>query len=134
MLRGLGAFSRAAITQAVARPLDPLAKRGLLAPYRSWHDRIAQWMFVKDIPMKPTHPSWPELTRIDAELTKLADKPMAIVWGMQDWCFDPAYIPEWQQRFPNAQVFPIEAASHYLLEDAPLEALALYRRFLESAP
>lgn len=32
LLRGFGAFSQAAVRMAVARPLDPVAKRGLLAP------------------------------------------------------------------------------------------------------
>lgn len=131
LLRGFGAFSQAAVRMAVARPLDPVAKRGLLAPYRSWHDRIAQWRFVKDIPMQPGHPSWDELARIDAGLAALRDKPLGIAWGMQDWCFTPAYIDDWLERFPGAEVTRIDAASHYLLEDAPLETLAVYRRFLE---
>ncbi len=134
LLRGLGAFSRAATTMAVERPLDPLAKRGLLAPYNSWRNRIAQWMFVKDIPMGPRHPSYAELVRIDKGLASLAQKPMAIVWGMHDWCFTPAYIPEWQARFPHASVYPVESANHYLLEDAPMEAIAIYQRFLRSVP
>ena len=132
LLRGLGAFSRAAVTQAVERPLAPAVKCGLLAPYGNWHDRIAQWMFVKDIPMTPAHPTYATLAAIDAGLAQLQDKPMAIAWGMRDWCFTPAYIERWLERFPAAELLKIEDAGHYLLEDDPTATLAFFRTFIEA--
>lgn len=132
LLRGFGAFSRAAITQAVERPLSPAAKRGLLAPYGNWHDRIAQWKFVKDIPMSAAHPSFATLDAIEAGLGLLVDKPMAIAWGLRDWCFTPAFLERWLVHFPAAEVLRVEDAGHYLLEDAPEEVLAFYRTFLEA--
>jgi haloalkane dehalogenase len=132
LLRGLGAFSRAAITQAVERPLAPAVKRGLLAPYGTWHDRIAQWKFVKDIPMSPAHPTFATLASVDAGLAQLADKPMAIAWGKRDWCFTPKYIPRWLERFPAAQLLEVEDAGHYLLEDDPEATLRFFREFLDT--
>lgn len=132
LLRGFGAFSRAATTQAVERPLSPAVKRGLLAPYGNWHDRIAQWKFVKDIPMTPAHPTYAMLDGIDRGLAGLREKPMAIAWGMRDWCFTPAYIPRWQERFPDAELLRVEDAGHYLLEDAPEATLDFFQGFLEA--
>lgn len=134
LLRGLGAFSRAATSQAVERPLAPAVKRGLLAPYGNWHDRIAQWKFVKDIPMSPAHPTHKTLAAIDAGLTQLSGKPMAIAWGMRDWCFTPAYIQHWLERFPKAKLLEVEDAGHYLLEDEPDATLGFWRRFFEAHP
>jgi len=134
LLRGFGAFSRAAITQAVERPLAPAAKRGLLAPYGSWHDRIAQWKFVKDIPMSPAHPSFATLAGIEAGLERLADKPLGVAWGMRDWCFTPAFLDTWLEHFPHAEVLRVPDAGHYLLEDAPEAVLAFLKHFLAAHP
>ena len=48
----------------------------------------------------------------------LADKPMLLIWGMKDPVFK-AILPEWESRFPHAQVVRLDNASHYLQEDEP---------------
>lgn len=130
-LRGFAAFSRAAVHMAVERKLEPAHARGLLAPYGSWHDRIAQLRFVQDIPMKPSHPTWDTLAGIEAGLTLLKDKPMSIHWGMRDWCFTPHFLEGWIERFPGAEVHRHADSGHYLLEDAHAELLPSYTEFLD---
>ncbi|HEY3321331.1 MAG TPA: alpha/beta fold hydrolase [Planctomycetota bacterium] len=119
-IRGLNGFARAALFMATAKPerFTPDVCAGLLAPYDSWANRVSHLRFVQDIPMKPSHPSWPVLKEIEAGLPQFKDRPMLICWGMQDWCFDPSFLKTWQDKFPQAEVVRFDDAGHYVLEDA----------------
>jgi haloalkane dehalogenase len=119
---------------AVERPLSREARDGLLAPYRSARDRIATWKFVEDIPISPKHRSFRTLESIGASLAKFAATPTCIVWGEKDWCFTPAFRSMWQERFPDAEVHPLEGAGHYVLEDAPEEVTQTMQQFFERHP
>ena len=131
LIRGLNAFARGATRTTTVRPLPAAVRRAYLAPYDSFANRIANWRFVKDIPMRPDHPSYATLSAIDAGLARLADKPTCIVWGERDWVFTPDLRRAWQERFPRAEVHPIEDAGHYLLEDAGERVVAHLRSFLQ---
>lgn len=50
---------------------------------------------------------------------QLADKPVAICWGMKDVLFGEQVLEQWQQLFPHAQVHRVPDAGHFLPEDAP---------------
>lgn len=129
-VRGFNGFAAVAAIRATAKGLDPVARAGLLAPYGSWHDRIATLRFVQDIPLGPWHPSYAELGRIDDGLAALADRPMLICWGDADFCFTPAFRAEWQRRFPSAEVHAWADVGHYVMEDAPERVLAAMDAFL----
>jgi haloalkane dehalogenase len=132
VLRGLNAFSRAALTLAVSRrPLSAAARRGLLAPYDSWANRVAVSSFVQDIPLRPSHPSYPKLTEIETGLSKLQDRPMLLLWGVRDWCFTLDFLREFQRRFPDAESHVIADAGHYVFEDAAEEVTSTIRHFLD---
>jgi len=124
VVRGLNGFARAATFRAVKRPLSPTAKRGLLFPYDSWKTRIATLKFVEDIPLVPSHPSYATLEKIDGGLSALADKPMLICWGDDDFCFTPTFRAEWERRFPDATVHAWTDVGHYVMEDAPDRLIA----------
>lgn len=119
-VRGLNGFARAAIVMATEKPdrMTPAVKAGLLAPYDSWAHRIAIARFVQDIPLDPKHPSYDELLRIERGLTRFQSRPMLLAWGMKDWCFTPAFLDEWIERFPSAEVERYDDAGHYVVEDA----------------
>ncbi len=131
-VQNLNLFSLAALRMASTRPLSPAAKAGLLAPYNSTAARIAVREFVLDIPMKPVHRSYQTLVDVESSLQKLQDRPMQLIWGMQDWCFSPEFLSEFERRFPEALVHKIDSAGHYVFEDAADEVLEVSRRFLES--
>ena len=134
-LRGFNAFSRAAISMAVARqPLSAAAKRGLLAPYDSWVNRVAVSSFVQDIPLNSAHPSYGTLLKVEAGLWQFLRHPMLLAWGEQDWCFTPRFREEFQQRFPQAEVYPISDAGHYVFEDAPERLIPRVEQFLQQNP
>ncbi len=135
-VRGLNLFARAALWMAMSdrNHLTQAARRGLLAPYDTWGHRIAIHRFVQDIPLRPSHPSYGTLRQVEESLVQFRDAPMQLIWGMQDWCFTPAFLEEWEQRFPKAEVHRLTDASHYVFEDAPDEVLAHIRRFLQRSP
>ena len=124
------AFAYAATIRAVEHKLDAQAKAGLLAPYGNPHDRLATLRFVEDIPMKPSHPSWDRLTRLEEKLPLLADKPMMLLWGDADFCFTPKFRATWQKLFPNAAMHSWHDVGHYVNEDAPERVLPYVEKFL----
>lgn len=129
-VRGFNAFAGAATFMAVEKPLPLEVKAGYLKPYDSWANRIATLRFVEDIPLSPSHPSYATLAAIEEALPTLADKPMLLVWGMKDWCFTPAFLEEFERRFPNAESLRIADAGHYVFEDAWQRIVPRMREFL----
>jgi haloalkane dehalogenase len=119
-VQGLNLFARAAIRMAVAHHerMTPPIRAGLLAPYDSWRHRTAIYQFVADIPLKRSHPSFPTLERIEAGLARFRRHPVALVWGMRDWCFTPWFLDRFRAYFPDAEVHCFEDAGHYVVEDA----------------
>jgi len=135
-VRGLNAFARAALWMATERPerFTPAVKAGLLAPYNSWAHRVAIQRFVEDIPMRPSHPSYARLVKIEEGLPLLSDKPIAIGWGMRDWCFTPPMLARFQEFFPRAEVHRFEDAGHYVVEDAYERLAPIIAAFMARHP
>lgn len=135
-VRRLNAFARAALSMAVAHPerITPEVRAGLLAPYDSYAARIAIHRFVLDIPLRPGHPSYSRLQEIEEGLSRLADRPTMLVWGMRDWCFTPHFLERFRQLFPAAAVHRLEDAGHYVIEDAHERVVPLVEQFLAANP
>lgn len=134
-VRGLNLFSRAALRMAVMKRerMTPAVRAGYLAPYDSWNHRIAVHRFVLDIPMQPRHPSYATLSEVERQLERFMRHPVLLVWGERDWCFTPAFLLEFQRRFPWAQTLRIPDAGHYVFEDAHEVMLPRIRDFLSSS-
>jgi haloalkane dehalogenase len=130
LVRGLNGFSGAAVHMAVERKLDPAVREAMLWPHRSWVDRIAVHQFVRDIPLEATHRTRPEIEAIGESLATFQEKPVLVVWGMRDWCFDPVFLAEWRRRLPRARVVELHDVGHWLLEDAPKRVADEVRTFL----
>lgn len=130
IIRGLNGFAGPAVTMAAKVPLKPAVKRGMLWPYRSWHDRVAVWNFVKDIPLSESHRSYQTLTEVEAGLAKIADKPIQLVWGAKDFCFSMHFHQRFQEFFPNAESVVYPKLGHYILEDAGADAWQKISNFL----
>jgi len=123
LVRGFNGFAWPATWMAMnQRKLSPEEKRAYLYPYRTWADRVAVNAFVKDIPMGEKHPSYGTLAGIEAGLPRLTDKPMKIIWGGADFCFNRQFLNRWHELFPKAEVVALQNAGHYVLEDAKPEA------------
>lgn len=135
-VRGLNLFSRAALRMAVEKHdrMTPAVRAGYLAPYNSWRNRIAIDRFVKDIPLRPSHPSYRTLVEVENGLEQFRDSPMLLIWGEQDWCFTPCFLEEFQQRFPQAEALLISDAGHYVFEDAHEVILPRVKEFFREHP
>ncbi|WP_298407058.1 alpha/beta fold hydrolase [uncultured Chloroflexus sp.] len=133
-IRQLNAFALAATVMAVARPLPPEVRAGYLWPYQTPADRIAIARFVQDIPLHPAHPTWPMVDAIDRDLVRLRHKPVRILWGGRDWCFDDRFLAGWLARFPHAEVTRLDDVGHYVLEDASAEMIARLANWLLEKP
>ncbi len=119
LVRGLNGFAWPATWMAMSRrKLTAEEKRAYLLPYDSWANRVAVSGFVQDIPMNERHRSWATLSEVEAGIAQFREKPVAIVWGGKDFCFDDRFLAEWQARLPQAAVHRIADAGHYVLEDA----------------
>jgi len=132
-VRGANAFARAALWMASAKPerLTPEVCAGLLAPYDSWANRVAIQRFVEDIPANATHPTWAPLHELEQGLPQFADRPVQLIWGMQDWCFRVECLRRFQAIFPAAEVHEFADASHYVVEDAHERIGPLVEHFIE---
>ncbi|MEQ9825972.1 MAG: alpha/beta fold hydrolase [Puniceicoccaceae bacterium] len=110
-------FLRAAMHMTTMQPLDAQVRKAYLLPYRRKADRESIDQFVKDIPMRDTHPSYSELKRTGDELSKFRDSQILLLWGMRDFCFAPCFLQQWRQRFPSSKAVEFEDADHFLFEE-----------------
>ncbi len=132
IIRGLNGFAGPAATMSVTTPLAPAVKRGLLWPYNNWANRVANWHFVKDIPLNRFHLSYQTLAEVEANLARLAEKRVQIVWGGKDFCFNRHFYKRWQAFFPTAELQPFSEYGHYILEDGGKEVEDVIHTFLDS--
>ncbi len=131
-IQGLNLFARAALRLTVTRRerMTPAVRAGYLAPYDSWRNRAAIRRFVMDIPLGPKHPSYPTLAEIEAALPQFRDRPVLLIWGMDDWCFTPRFLARFIEFFPQAEVHRLDGVGHYVMEDAPERAVPIIQEFL----
>lgn len=117
IIRGLNGFAGSAANMAVRKPLSAAVKSGFLWPYRNWRDRIAVWNFVKDIPLEASHRSYQALFEVEEGLERLKDKPIYMLWGERDFCFNMKFFARWKTFFPEAKAKSLSDCGHYVLED-----------------
>lgn len=130
IIRGLNGFAGPAAIMSVKTPLKPAVKRGFLWPYRSWANRVAVWNFVKDIPLRESHRSYETLASVESGLSKIADKPIQLVWGAKDFCFSMHFHDRFKEFFPKSKSQVYDKCGHYILEDAGSDAWSKIGTFL----
>ena len=124
LVRGLNGFAWPATWMAVSKPMPAEVKRGYLHPYDNWANRIATHRFVVDIPTGEDRASDRVLAEVETRLSVLRERPVRILWGGRDFCFNRHYFERWMQLLPGAVADYLPEAGHYLLEDAPEYCLA----------
>ncbi len=128
---GFNLFAQSALYMASYKGLSDDVKKGLIAPYNSWKNRIAVLKFVQDIPLYENDPSYGIVKSIDDNLHRLSKIPMLICWGKHDFVFTEKYLYEWRKRFPDAEIHLFENAGHYVLEDEPEKVSFTVKDFLK---
>lgn len=133
--QGLNAFVVGATMQCVTRTsMSREVKKGYVAPYDSWDNRLAVRRFVEDIPLDEEHISFATVDKVDNNLQQFVDVPKLICWGLKDFVFDKEFYKEWQRRFPEAECHAFPDVGHYIAEDAPDLVLPLIKNFLSRYP
>ena len=127
---GLNAFSKMALVLCSQKGLPPKVKKGLIAPYNSWKNRIAILKFVQDIPIAKSDRSFQMVNHVDAHLKELKGSDLMFVWGAGDFIFDLNFLNEFERRFPQAKTRVYHDAGHYLFEDKPEETADDIKAFL----
>jgi haloalkane dehalogenase len=131
IVRGLNGFAGPATWMAVRRKALPAeVKHGYLFPYDSWRNRIGVARFVADIPMRADHPTMSTLKQVEAGLAQFQNRPITILWGGGDFCFNDSFFDRWRVTYPHATARHLPDAGHYVLEDATQEELAGIADFL----
>ena len=127
---GANGFVRGATRLGLTTAMTSEVRAGYSAPYGRRQERTAVLEFIKDIPLDGGHRSFAALDALDRHLSRLADVPMLICWGAQDFVFDDLVLDEWRRRFPTAEVHRFADAGHFVLEDAPDEIIPLVLEFM----
>ena len=128
--RSLNAFSLAATFRTTVNPLHRDVKAGYLLPYNNYENRKAVDDFVKDIPLRKTHPTYKTLSQIESGLSSFK-KPTLLLWGDRDFCFTIHFRKRFLDFVPHAEVISLKNAGHYVLEDAYEESLSEIQKFLK---
>ncbi len=134
LVRGFNAFSRGALRDCVMRPMPPEVARAYIAPYNSWHNRLAVHRFIQDIPLRHGDRAYDLIANVEKNLPQFQNRPMLICWGLKDFVFDIHFLNRWIEIFPHAQVHRFEDAGHYVLEDAGTQIIPLVQTFLRTHP
>ncbi len=129
------AFCRIAVKWCVTRKKLPADVREMyLKPYDTPEHRVAVLKFVQTIPLKASDPGYDIVSDTALSLSKFANVPTLLLWGMRDFVFDRHFLADWQRYFPHAETHTWPDCGHYLLEDAGEEAIPKIREFLAKNP
>jgi pimeloyl-ACP methyl ester carboxylesterase len=131
LVRGLNGFAGPAAWMSMnRRKLTAEEKNGFVFPYRSWADRVAVSAFVQDIPLDDSHPSWDTLMKVERGIPQFRNRPVLMMWGGQDFCFNDHFLARWRELLPQAEVERIADAGHYVLADASEVVIPRVKAFL----
>ncbi|EOZ92863.1 putative Hydrolase or acyltransferase (alpha/beta hydrolase superfamily) [Indibacter alkaliphilus LW1] len=62
---------------------------------------------------------------------KLQDIPVLFIWGMADPIITPTNLKKFQEGFPDADVYQLEASGHFPQEEEPEKVVKAIQRFLK---
>ena len=113
------------------RDTDPVMMEAYRAPFPDYWSRVGMLAFQRDIPLTERDPSAALMGSIHDRLPDL-DVPALLIWGMRDPVFQPVFLDQWRELFPQAQVLELEDAAHFVLEDRPDAVCAALARFAKS--
>jgi cis-3-alkyl-4-acyloxetan-2-one decarboxylase len=101
-----------------SRDTDPVMMDAYRAPFPDYWSRIGQVAFQRDLPLTERDRSAALMGSIHDALPGL-DVPITLLWGMRDPVFQPVFLDQWRELFPDAQVIELRDAAHFVPEDRP---------------
>ena len=100
------------------RTTDPVMMEAYRAPFPDYWSRVGMLAFQRDIPFTERDRSAALMGSIQERLQQL-DLPVTLVWGMRDPVFQPVFMDQWRELFPDARTVELEDAAHFVPEDRP---------------
>ena len=100
------------------RVTEPVMMDAYRAPFPDYWSRVGMLAFQRDIPFTERDRSAALMGSIHERLQNL-DIPVTLVWGMRDPVFQPVFMDQWRELFPDARVIELEDAAHFVPEDRP---------------
>jgi cis-3-alkyl-4-acyloxetan-2-one decarboxylase len=100
------------------REVDPVMMEAYRAPFPDYWSRAGTLAFQREIPLTERDRSAPLMASIHDRLPQL-DVPVMLIWGMRDPVFQPVFLDQWRELFPNARTVELAQAAHFLVEDDP---------------
>ncbi|MGH2742265.1 MAG: alpha/beta fold hydrolase [Solirubrobacteraceae bacterium] len=111
------------------RDPDPVMMEAYRAPFPDYWSRTGTLAFQRDIPLTERDRSAPLMAAIHERLPRL-EVPVLLVWGMRDPVFQPVFLDQWREVFPQAKTAELEDASHFVVEDRPDAVTGAIEEFL----
>ena len=96
-----------------------------LAPFAARAERVAPWVLGCELAGSDAY-----YAALWERRASLLGVPTALVWGMRDPAFGPAYLAHWRSALPHARVHALPDAGHFPQEEAPAALLAALRENL----
>ena len=84
------------------REVDPVMMDAYRAPFPDYWSRVGTLAFQREIPLTERDRSAPLMGSIHRRLPDL-DVPVLLVWGMRDRVFQPVFLEQWLELFPDAR-------------------------------
>ncbi len=100
------------------RDTDPVMMEAYRAPFPDYWSRVGALAFQRDIPLTERDHSARIMGSIQDRLAGL-DIAVTLLWGMRDPVFQPVFLDQWRELFPNARVIELADAAHFVPEDRP---------------
>ncbi|HEU4535289.1 MAG TPA: alpha/beta fold hydrolase [Polyangiaceae bacterium] len=96
------------------RRLTPAVRRHYVAPFARRADREGPYALARAL--VGSDPFYASLWARRGEFARL---PATVVWGGRDPAFGPRHLARWVDALPAASVDRVEAAGHFVAEEAP---------------
>lgn len=124
LIRRFNFFVRAVVPAAFGdkKKLTKAILDQYLLPLANPRERKGNWVFPKQIVAAQ---DW--LNGISTRLPLLAEKPIALCWGMKDIAFRPKELARWRTIFPQASVTTLAGCGHFVAEENPVELIQSVR-------
>jgi pimeloyl-ACP methyl ester carboxylesterase len=100
------------------RDTDPVMMNAYRAPFPDYWSRVGTLAFQREIPLTERDRSSGLMRSIHERLPGLG-LPVLLVWGMRDPVFQPVFLDQWRELFPDARTVELGDAAHFLVEDRP---------------
>ena len=111
-----------------SRDTDPLMMEAYRAPFPDYWSRVGTLAFQRDIPLTERDRSARLIASIHERLPP--GRPGLLVWGMRDPVFQPIFLDQWRELFPDAETVELEDAGALPRGGRPGRG---HRRYLRSS-